>query len=50
VVRNIMRSRLQLAASKNCDAVEMDDVDAYQNNPVILCLFFFSYIILNIYV
>jgi hypothetical protein len=34
VVRNIMVNRLALAASKNCDAVEMDDVDSYQNNPV----------------
>jgi len=33
VVKNIMTSRLNLAASKGCDGVEMDDVDAYQNNP-----------------
>lgn len=33
VVRNIMTSRIQMAASKGCDAVEMDDVDSYTNNP-----------------
>jgi hypothetical protein len=33
VVRNIMASRIALAASKQCDAVEMDDVDAYLNDP-----------------
>jgi len=33
VVRNIMANRIALAASKGCDAVEMDDVDSYENNP-----------------
>lgn len=33
-VRNIMTARLQLAADKGCDVVEMDHVDAYQQNTV----------------
>jgi len=33
VVRNIMTTRIALAASKSCDGVEMDDVDSYENNP-----------------
>lgn len=33
VVRNIMTNRIAQAAAKGCDAVEMDDVDAYANNP-----------------
>ena len=33
IVRNIMKNRLAKAAGKKCDAVEMDDVDAYLNNP-----------------
>lgn len=33
VVRNIMSNRIAQAASKGCDAVEMDDVDSYTNNP-----------------
>jgi len=33
LVRSIMLSRLELAASKGCDAIEWDDVDAYENNP-----------------
>jgi len=33
VVRTIMANRIALAASMQCDGVEMDDVDAYQNNP-----------------
>jgi len=33
VVRNIMANRIAQAASKGCDAVEMDDVDAYTNSP-----------------
>lgn len=33
IVRNIMAARIALAASKACDALEMDDVDAYENNP-----------------
>jgi len=33
VVRNIMTSRIAQAAAKGCDAVEMDDVDSYTNNP-----------------
>lgn len=33
VVRNIMAARIQLAATKGCDALEMDDVDSYENNP-----------------
>lgn len=32
-VRAIMKSRLELAASKNCDGVEPDNVDAYTNGP-----------------
>jgi hypothetical protein len=32
-VRDIMLTRLDLAAQKRCDAVEPDDVDGYQNNP-----------------
>lgn len=33
IVRNIMTSRIAQAAAKGCDAVEMDDVDAYTNSP-----------------
>jgi hypothetical protein len=33
VVRNIMANRMSQAAAKGCDAVEMDDVDAYANSP-----------------
>jgi len=33
VVRNIMAARIVLAASKSCDALEMDDVDSYENDP-----------------
>jgi len=33
IVRSILTSRISQAAAKGCDAVEMDDVDAYQNNP-----------------
>jgi len=33
VVRNIMAARMATAAAKGCDAVEMDDVDSYQNDP-----------------
>jgi hypothetical protein len=33
VVRNIMSNRIAQAAAKGCDAVEMDDVDSYTNNP-----------------
>lgn len=32
-VRSIMLSRLDLARSKGCDAVEPDNVDGYTNNP-----------------
>lgn len=32
-VREIMKSRLDLAASKGCDGVEPDNVDGYTNNP-----------------
>ncbi len=32
-VRNIMRSRLDLAKAKGCDGVEPDNVDAWDNNP-----------------
>jgi hypothetical protein len=32
-VRAIMQSRLDLAASKGCDGVEPDNMDAYQNSP-----------------
>lgn len=32
-VRNIMRARMDLAASKGCDGVEPDNVDGYTNNP-----------------
>lgn len=33
VVRNIISNRIAEAAAKLCDGVEMDDVDAYENNP-----------------
>lgn len=33
VVRQIMVNRIAKAASKGCDGIEMDDVDAYTNNP-----------------
>jgi len=33
IVRTIMANRIAQAAAKNCDGVEMDDVDAYQNSP-----------------
>jgi len=33
IVRNIMLGRLKTAVSKDCDAIEWDDVDSYQNNP-----------------
>jgi len=33
VVRTIMTNRIAQAAAKGCDAVEMDDVDAYTNSP-----------------
>lgn len=32
-VREIMKSRLDLAASRGCDGVEPDNVDGYSNNP-----------------
>ena len=32
-VRDIMRARLDLAASKGCDGVEPDNVDGYTNSP-----------------
>ena len=32
-VRKIMKSRLDLAASKGCDGVEPDNVDGYTNSP-----------------
>jgi hypothetical protein len=32
-VRNVMKSRLDLAVTKRCDAVEPDNVDGYDNNP-----------------
>jgi hypothetical protein len=32
-VREIMKSRLDLAASRGCDGVEPDNVDGYTNNP-----------------
>ncbi len=32
-VRDVVRARLDLAADKGCDAVEPDNVDAYQNDP-----------------
>jgi hypothetical protein len=32
-VRNIMKSRLDLAVTKGCDGVEPDNVDGYTNNP-----------------
>jgi hypothetical protein len=32
-VRSIMKTRLDLAASKGCDGVEPDNVDAYSNDP-----------------
>jgi hypothetical protein len=32
-VRSIMATRLDLAKSKHCDAVEPDNVDGYTNNP-----------------
>ena len=32
-VRGIMKGRLDLAASKHCDGVEPDNVDAYENDP-----------------
>lgn len=31
-VRKIMRARLDLAAQKNCDGVEPDNVDEYDND------------------
>jgi hypothetical protein len=33
LVRTIMTNRMVLAAGKGCDALEMDDVDSYENNP-----------------
>lgn len=32
-VRNVMRTRLDLAKSKRCDGVEPDNVDGYTNDP-----------------
>jgi hypothetical protein len=32
-VRNVMKSRLDLAVAKGCDGVEPDNVDGYTNNP-----------------
>jgi hypothetical protein len=32
-VRAVMQSRLDLAVSKNCDGVEPDNMDAFQNGP-----------------
>ena len=33
VVRGLMKSRLDLAVTRGCDAVEPDNVDGYSNNP-----------------
>jgi hypothetical protein len=33
VVRTIMQNRMITAAGKNCDALELDDVDCYENSP-----------------
>lgn len=32
-VRSIMKARIQKAASMGCDAVDPDNIDAYENNP-----------------
>lgn len=34
-VRNVMKSRISLAASKGCDGIEPDNIDAYDNGTAL---------------